>query len=93
MQVLPTPDPTAQSAELEGLPPSIPCRPPFPPAPLQVLPVQWRKQLALEIDQLSPLLMPPGVRALREVRLSGWGVCWWVDAESRLCDTALQVVT
>lgn len=34
----------------------------------EVLPVQWRKQLALEIDSLSALLMPPGVRALREVR-------------------------
>ncbi|KAK9852138.1 hypothetical protein WJX84_007417 [Apatococcus fuscideae] len=32
---------------------------------IEVLPVQWRKQLNLEVDTLARLLMPPGIEALR----------------------------
>lgn len=35
---------------------------------------QWRKHLTLEIDQLSAVLMPPGVRALRQVWAARPGV-------------------
>lgn len=33
---------------------------------IEVLPVQWRKNLVLPGDDVVPLLMPPGVRGLRD---------------------------
>jgi len=35
----------------------------------EVLPVQWRKHLHIEADQLSRQLMPPGIPSLRQVRV------------------------
>lgn len=33
----------------------------------EVLPVQWRKHLALDVDSLAEALMPPGVKSLRSM--------------------------
>eukprot|EP00887_Chlorella_sp_A99_P003527 scaffold7.g3527.t1 len=49
-------DGTAAAAEAAGIEGRV-----------EVLPVQWRKQLSLEVDAVSAMLQPPGVRALRQV--------------------------
>ena len=41
--------------------------PPAPKSRIEVLPVQWRKTLNLEIDGLASSLMPPGISSLRHV--------------------------
>lgn len=39
----------------------------FPRSRVEVLPVQWRKTLSLEVDALAAALRPPGIASLRQV--------------------------
>lgn len=51
-----------------SLPTNEPSESPLrPPTRVEVLPVQWRKTLSLEVDALAAALRPPGIPSLRQV--------------------------